>query len=46
MATCPTCAAALDAVYAFFCRWQYALATDAAAQREFQAAGGLCRLHT
>ncbi len=44
--TCPLCAAAFDAVYDFLCHWQYALATDAAAQRAFRAAGGFCARHT
>ncbi len=43
---CPLCAAAFDAVYDFLCHWQYALATDAAAQRAFRAAGGFCARHT
>jgi hypothetical protein len=44
--TCPLCAVAFDAVYDFLCHWQYALATDAAAQRAFRAAGGFCARHT
>jgi GTP-binding protein EngB required for normal cell division len=44
--TCEICAAAADAVFDLLCRHQYAIAHDAATQREFLAARGLCPPHT
>jgi GTP-binding protein EngB required for normal cell division len=44
--TCPICAAQGQALFAFFAKWQYLLATDAAAQRAFAAERGLCPVHT
>ncbi|HVB72937.1 MAG TPA: dynamin family protein [Ktedonobacteraceae bacterium] len=44
--TCPICTAQREALFAFFAQWQYRLATDAAVQRAFAAARGLCPVHT
>jgi GTP-binding protein EngB required for normal cell division len=44
--TCPICAAQSQAIFDFFARWQYALATNEAAQQAFIAAHGLCAVHT
>jgi GTPase SAR1 family protein len=43
---CPICAVQGQALFNFFARWQYTLATDARAQRAFAASGGLCPIHT
>lgn len=44
--TCPICTAQGQALFAFFARWQYTLASDAMAQRVFAAEHGLCPVHT
>jgi hypothetical protein len=44
--TCPICEALGEALFAFFAKWQYTLATDATAQRAFAAERGLCPVHT
>jgi GTP-binding protein EngB required for normal cell division len=44
--TCPICAAQEQALFAFFAKWQYTLATDTTAQRAFAAEHGLCHVHT
>jgi GTP-binding protein EngB required for normal cell division len=44
--TCPVCDAQTRAVIDFFAAWQYTLATDEKAQREFAAARGFCHFHT
>jgi GTP-binding protein EngB required for normal cell division len=44
--TCPICAVQEDALFAFFAKWQYTLATDTTAQRAFAAERGLCPVHT
>jgi GTP-binding protein EngB required for normal cell division len=44
--TCPVCAAQGQALFAFFAKWQYRLATDTTAQRAFVAEHGFCPVHT
>ncbi|MHB8595705.1 MAG: dynamin family protein [Ktedonobacteraceae bacterium] len=44
--TCPICAVQEQALFAFFAKWQYTLATDAMTQRAFAANHGLCPVHT
>ena len=44
--TCPICVVQGQALFAFFAKWQYTLATDATAQRAFAAQRGLCPVHT
>lgn len=44
--TCPVCAAQGQALFAFFAKWQYRLATDTTAQSAFAAKRGLCPVHT
>ncbi|HVB23838.1 MAG TPA: dynamin family protein [Ktedonobacteraceae bacterium] len=44
--TCPICAVQEQALFAFFAKWQYTLATDATAQHAFAAGRGLCPVHT
>ncbi len=44
--TCPICAVQGQALFAFFAKWQYTLATDTTAQRAFAAERGLCPVHT
>jgi GTP-binding protein EngB required for normal cell division len=44
--TCPICVALEQALFSFFARWQYTLATNASAQRAFAAERGLCPIHT
>ncbi len=44
--TCSICATMQQAVFTFFTQWQYALATDEAAQRAFAAEHGFCAGHT
>lgn len=44
--TCPICVAQAQALFAFFAKWQYTLATDSTAQRAFAAERGLCPVHT
>jgi len=44
--TCPICVGQGQALFAFFAKWQYTLATDATAQRAFAAQRGLCPVHT
>jgi len=44
--TCPICVILGQALFAFFAKWQYTLATDATAQRTFAAQRGLCPMHT
>jgi ribosome biogenesis GTPase A len=43
---CPICAEQADALFTFFARWQYALATDPATRARFAGAGGFCPAHT
>jgi GTP-binding protein EngB required for normal cell division len=43
---CPICAVQEQALFAFFAKWQYTLATDAITQRAFAASHGLCPVHT
>lgn len=42
---CPACDHLFQVAFKFFAHWQYALASDAAAQREFAAELGFCALH-
>lgn len=44
--TCPICAAQSQAIFDFFAHWQYALATNEAAQRAFIVSHGFCSVHT
>jgi hypothetical protein len=44
--TCPICLAQAQALFAFFAKWQYMLATDSTAQRAFAAEHGFCPVHT
>jgi ribosome biogenesis GTPase A len=44
--TCPICAVLEQALFAFFAKWQYTLATNPVAQRAFAAEHGLCPVHT
>jgi Dynamin family len=44
--TCPVCAEQGQALFGFFAKWQYMLATDTTAQRAFAANRGLCPIHT
>jgi GTP-binding protein EngB required for normal cell division len=44
--TCPVCAGQGQALFAFFAKWQYQLATDAAEQHAFAAERGFCPVHT
>lgn len=44
--TCSVCLAQGQALFAFFAKWQYMLATDTAVQRAFAAERGLCPVHT
>lgn len=44
--TCPICTAQAQALFAFFAKWQYTLATDAAAKHAFAAERGFCPVHT
>jgi GTP-binding protein EngB required for normal cell division len=44
--TCPICAEQAEALFTFFAKWQYRIATDATAQRAFAANHGLCPVHT
>lgn len=44
--TCPICTAQAQALFAFFAKWQYTLATDTAAQHAFAAERGFCPVHT
>ena len=46
MRTCPVCAEQGEALFAFFAKWQYRLATDPTAQRAFAVNRGLCPVHT
>lgn len=44
--TCPICTAQSQALFDFFARWQYALASSTAAQQAFIASHGFCPAHT
>jgi GTP-binding protein EngB required for normal cell division len=44
--TCLVCTAQGQALFAFFAKWQYLLATDTTAQHAFAALRGLCPIHT
>ena len=44
--TCLVCTAQGQALFAFFAKWQYRLATDTTAQHAFAARRGLCPIHT
>jgi hypothetical protein len=44
--TCLACTAQGQALFAFFAKWQYRLATDTTAQHAFAARRGLCPIHT
>ncbi len=44
--TCPICAAQGEAIFNFFAQWQYQLATNRLAQREYAATRGFCPAHT
>jgi GTPase SAR1 family protein len=43
---CPVCDHLLRVAFKFFAHWQYALSSQATAQREFAAELGFCPLHT
>jgi ribosome biogenesis GTPase A len=44
--TCPICVAQSRSVFDFFAGWQYELATNPEARREFALARGFCHVHT
>ncbi len=44
--TCLVCTAQGQALFAFFAKWQYRLATDTTAQHAFAANRGMCPIHT
>jgi len=43
---CPVCDLLSERMFDFFCKWQYALASDESAQTAFAASGGFCPFHT
>ena len=43
---CPICDKLSGKMFDFFCKWQYALASEESAQRAFAVAGGFCPVHT
>lgn len=43
---CPVCAHVREALFRFYARWQYALASDEHTQEQFAADTGFCPLHT
>jgi GTP-binding protein EngB required for normal cell division len=44
--TCLVCTAQGQALFAFFAKWQYSLATDTIAQHAFADKRGMCPIHT